>query len=170
MGTAIYGFSFLMVFTFSSLFHWNRNEKIRKLFLILDHISIYFLIAGTYTPFILIFINNDFGMTLLCILWSLTLLGIFFKIFYTGRFEVLSTIIYLIMGWMLLTGANEFFANMPAPVITLIIIGAVLYSIGVLFYIKRLVTYHHAVWHLFVLFAAICHFSAVLISVPLPTL
>jgi hemolysin III len=121
-----------MVFTFSSLFHWNTNAKIRRLFLILDHISIYFLIAGTYTPFILIFINNSFGMTLLFVLWGLTLLGIFFKIFYTGRFEIVSTIIYLAMGWMLLTGANEFFANMPSPVITLIIIGAVLYSIGVM--------------------------------------
>jgi hemolysin III len=167
IGTAVYGFSFLMVFTFSSLFHWNRNEKIRRLFLILDHISIYFLIAGTYTPFILIFINNSFGMMLLSVLWGLTLLGIFFKIFYTGRFEIVSTIIYLIMGWMLLTGANEFFANMPSSVITLIITGAALYSIGVLFYIKRLFAYHHAVWHLFVLSAAICHFSAVFMSVPL---
>ena len=166
IGTAVYGFSFLMVFTFSSLFHWNRNEKIRKLYLILDHISIYFLIAGTYTPFILIFINNSFGMILLSVLWGLTLLGIFFKIFYTGRFEIISTIIYLTMGWMLLTGANEFFANMPSPVITLIITGAALYSIGVLFYVKRFFAYHHAVWHLFVLSAAICHFSAVLISVP----
>lgn len=166
IGTVIYGFSFLMVFTFSSLFHWNTNAKVRKLFLILDHISIYFLIAGTYTPFILIFINNSFGMTLLSVLWGLTLLGIFFKIFYTGRFEIVSTIIYLAMGWMLLAGANEFFANMPSPIVTLIITGAVLYSIGVLFYIKRFFAYHHAVWHLFVLSAAICHFSAVLMSVP----
>ena len=169
VGTAVYGFSFLMVFTFSSLFHWYRNEKMRRLFLILDHISIYFLIAGTYTPFVLIFINNSFGMILLSVLWGLTLIGIFFKIFYAGRFEILSTIIYLIMGWMLLTGANEFFANMPSPVITLIITGAVLYSIGIIFYVKRLFAYHHAVWHLFVLFAAICHFSAVLISVPAGT-
>ena len=166
IGTAVYGLSFLMVFTFSSLFHWNTNAKIRRLFLILDHISIYFLIAGTYTPFILIFINNSFGMMLLSVLWGLTLLGIFFKIFYTGRFETVSTIIYVIMGWMLLTGAQEFFANMPSSVVSLIITGAVLYSIGVIFYIKRFFAYHHAVWHLFVLSAAICHFSAVLMSVP----
>ena len=165
-GTIIYGFSFLMVFTFSTLFHWHTNAKMRKLFLILDHISIYFLIAGTYTPFILIFINNSFGMMLLSVLWSLTLLGIFFKIFYTGRFEIISTLIYLIMGWMLLAGAREFFANMPSPIIVLIITGAALYSIGVLFYIWRFFAYNHAVWHLFVLSAAICHFSAVLMSVP----
>lgn len=165
-GTAIYGFSFLMVFTFSSLFHWQTSSGIRKLFLILDHISIYFLIAGTYTPFILIFINNTFGMILLTVLWGLTLLGIFFKIFYTGRFEIVSTLIYLLMGWMLLTGAKQFFENMPPSVIFLIITGAILYSIGVIFYVKRFFRYHHAVWHLFVLFAAICHFSAILMSVP----
>ncbi|MBC7828865.1 MAG: hemolysin III family protein [Chitinophagaceae bacterium] len=166
LGTAIYGCSFLMVFTFSSLFHWYTKSKIRRLFLILDHISIYFFIAGTYTPFILIFINNNFGMMLLSVLWSLTLLGIFFKIFYTGRFEIISTIIYLVMGWMLLIGAKEFFANMPFAIAALVITGAILYSIGVLFYIKRFFAYHHAVWHLFVLSAAICHFSAVLMSVP----
>jgi len=155
-----------MVFTFSSLFHWHTKAKIRKLFMILDHISIYFLIAGTYTPFILIFINNSFGFMLLSVLWSLTLIGIFFKIFYTGRFEYLSTIIYLLMGWMLLTGAREFFANMPHSIVVLILTGAGLYSIGVLFYLWRFFAYHHAVWHLFVLSAAICHFSAILMSVP----
>lgn len=165
-GTIIYGFSFLMVFTFSTLFHWHTNTKMRKLFLILDHISIYFLIAGTYTPFILIFINNGFGMMLLTVLWGLTLLGIFFKIFYTGRFEVISTIIYLLMGWMLLSSVEDFFANMPYSVIVLIITGAALYSIGVLFYIWRFFAYNHTVWHLFVLSAAICHFTAVLMSVP----
>ena len=165
-GTFVYGFSFLMVFTFSSLFHWHTNPKFRKLFLVLDHISIYFLIAGTYTPFILIFINNSFGMMLLSILWSLTIVGVIFKIFYAGRFEIISTIIYLLMGWMLLTGADEFFARMPSPIITLIIVGAGLYTVGVLFYIWRFFAYNHAVWHLFVLSAAICHFSAVLMSVP----
>lgn len=165
-GSVVYGFSFLMVFTFSTLFHWHTNVKMRRLFLILDHISIYFLIAGTYTPFILIFINNHFGMVLLSVLWSLTLLGVFFKIFFTGRFEIISTIIYLAMGWMLLVGAREFFANMPRSVIVLIVTGAGLYSIGVLFYIWRFYAYNHAIWHLFVLSAAICHFSAVLLSVP----
>jgi hemolysin III len=164
-GIILYGLSFLMVFTFSTLFHWPSNNKLRKVFLILDHISIYFLIAGTYTPFILIFINNSFGMLLLSVLWSLTLLGTFFKIFYTDRFKLVSTAIYVAMGWMLLIGVREFFANMPHPIVVLIVTGGVLYSIGVLFYIWRFFAYTHVVWHLFVLSAAICHFSAVLMSV-----
>ena len=105
-------------------------------------------------------------MMLLSVLWGLTLLGIFFKIFYTGRFEIVSSVIYLAMGWMLLTGADQFFSNMPRSIASLVIGGAVLYSVGVLFYVKRLFAYHHAVWHLFVLTAAICHFSAVMMAVP----
>ena len=132
---------------------------------IMDHISIYFLIAGTYTPFILIFVNNSFGMILLGVLWGLTALGTLFKTFFTGKFEIVSTVIYLAMGWMLLTGADTFFANMPYQIMALIVAGGILYSVGVIFYIWRMFTYHHAVWHLFVLGGAICHYSAVLLAV-----
>lgn len=164
-GTSVYGASFLMVFTCSTLFHCQKEGRRRQLFKIMDHISIYFLIAGTYTPFILIFVNNTFGMILLCILWGLTLLGTIFKTFCTGKFEIVSTIIYLAMGWILLTGADTFFENMPYHIIFLIVAGGVLYSVGVLFYIWRWFAYHHAVWHLFVLAAAICHYSAVLLAI-----
>ena len=163
-GASVYGFSFLMVFTCSTLFHCQKEGKTRQLFKIMDHISIYFLIAGTYTPFILIFVNNTFGMILLCVLWGLTLVGTIFKTFCTGKFEIVSTLIYLAMGWMLLAGGNAFFENMPYQIAALIIAGGVLYSVGVIFYIWRMFTYHHVVWHLFVLFAAICHFSAVLLA------
>src|SRR5437870_829879 len=144
-GAGIYGLSFLMLFTFSTLFHWEKEGRIRKILKILDHISIYFLIAGTYTPFILIFVNNSFGITILSVLWALTLLGVVFKTFFTGKFDTLSTLVYLIMGWILLTGANAFFANMPATVIVLIICGCCLYTVGVIFYIWRWFAYHHAI-------------------------
>jgi hemolysin III len=165
-GISLYGVSFLMVFTFSTLFHLQREGgKTRHLFKILDHISIYFFIAGTYTPFILIFVNNSFGLTLLAVLWTLALAGTVFKSFYCGRFEIISTIIYLAMGWMLLTGANAFFANMPSSVMWLIIAGAILFTVGVIFYIWRWFVYHHAVWHVLVLAGAICHYVAVLKAV-----
>lgn len=164
-GTSVYGFSFLMVFTCSTLFHCQKEGKTRRLLKIMDHISIYFLIAGTYTPFILIFVDNNFGMIMLVVLWGLTLMGTIFKTFYTGKFEIISTIIYLAMGWMLLAGADTFFENMPYQIIALIVGGGILYSVGVIFYIWRLFTYHHAVWHLFVLGGAICHYSAVLLAV-----
>ncbi|HYF31222.1 MAG TPA: hemolysin III family protein [Chitinophagaceae bacterium] len=164
-GTSVYGFSFLMVFTCSTLFHCQKEGRTRKLFKIMDHISIYFLIAGTYTPFILIFVNNHFGMVLLSVLWGLTIIGTIFKTFCTGKFEIVSTVIYLAMGWALLAGADTFFAKMPYQIVVLIVAGGVLYSVGVIFYIWRLFTYHHAVWHLFVLSAAICHYTAVLLAI-----
>lgn len=165
VGTAIYGFSFLMVFTFSTLYHGFQHQRIKRLMKIFDHISIYFLIAGTYTPFLLIYMNNNLGITLLIILWSLTFAGTIFKCFFCGRWEIFSTIIYLAMGWIMLVAGRNFFTNMPTSVIALIITGAALYTSGVSFYIWEKGTYSHAVWHSFVLVAAICHYVAILISV-----
>src|SRR5690606_3315922 len=105
------GFSFLMVFTFSTLYHGFQHEKVKRLMKIFDHISIYYLIAGTYTPFLLIYMNNRMGITLLIILWTLTFLGTIYKCFFTGRWEIFSTIIYLAMGWIMLAAGKSFFAN-----------------------------------------------------------
>jgi hemolysin III len=164
-GAAIYGCCFLMLFTFSTLYHGFKQPAIKGKLKILDHISIYFLIAGTYTPFILIFVNNTFGKSLLVILWGLTAIGIIFKLYFTGRFEIMSTIIYILMGWILFAGGKTFFAQMPESVILLLTMGGILYSLGVIFYLWKKYTYHHVIWHLFVLAAAICHFAAVFISV-----
>lgn len=164
-GTVIYGLSFLAVFFSSTSFHFQGPGRRRELLKVLDHISIYFLIAGTYTPFILMFVNNDFGMRLLYTLWGLTAFGVVFKLFFTGRFEWLSIIIYIAMGWMLFSGGTRFFDGMPTSVIWLIIAGGISYTAGVFFYARRWFTYHHAVWHLFSLAGAICHFTAVAMSV-----
>ena len=165
VGTGVYGFSFLMVFTFSTLYHGFQHEKVKRAFKILDHISIYFLIAGTYTPLVLIYQHNSFGIGLLIALWSLTLLGTIFKIFFCGRWEILSTIIYVMMGWSMLAGGTSFFAPMPQDVLLMVLAGGVLYSLGVIFYVWEKYFYSHAVWHSFVLIAAICHYVAILLSV-----
>jgi hemolysin III len=165
VGASIYGFTFLMLFTFSTTYHGFQHPQVKKVLEVFDHISIYFLIAGTYTPFILIYLRNPFGNMLLIILWGLTLLGILFKIFFTGRFEIVSVIIYVAMGWILLIGGKRFFNNMPRDVVTFIIIGGALYSIGIIFYFWNTFKWHHAVWHFLVLAAAVCHYVAVLLSV-----
>lgn len=164
-GSVIYGCCFVLLFTASTLYHGFSKPKLKERLKILDHISIYFLIAGTYTPFILIYVNNSFGMTLLVVLWSLTLIGVFFKLYFTGQFELVSTAIYVLMGWILFVGGKSFFKEMPVPVITLLATGGALYSLGVIFYLWKKYTYHHVIWHLFVLAAAVCHYVAVLISV-----
>jgi hemolysin III len=164
-GAIVYACCFLMVFISSTFYHAFTPSRRKEIWKIIDHISIYFLIAGTYTPIILIFVNNSFGITLLVILWCLTIIGIVFKIFYTGKFEILSTVLYLLMGWILFTDSNAFFRDMPDRIIGLISAGGVLYSIGVVFYLWHKYTYHHVIWHLFVLAAAICHYAAVLQAV-----
>jgi len=165
IGSSIYGFCFLMVFTFSTLYHGFQHEKVKRALKILDHISIYYLIAGTYTPLILIYNNNSFGITLLCVLWSLTIVGTVFKVFYCGRWEIISTAIYLLMGWSMLAGGNSFFERMPHAVLQMVIAGGIIYSLGVIFYLWDKYFYSHALWNLFVLAAAICHYVAILLSV-----
>ena len=164
VGSGIYGFCFLFMFTSSTIYHFAQEALVRKIFKILDHISIYFLIAGTYTPFLLVYVNNSFGITILSILWGLTLIGIFLKIYFTGRYEILSTIVYLLMGWIMIMGGRRFFDQLPVSVLIFIWIGGGLYSIGVIFYLWDKYYYMHATWHLFVLTAAICHYVAVLLA------
>ena len=165
IGAAIYGFCFLQLFTFSTLYHGFQHAQVKRVLEILDHISIYFLIAGTYTPFLLIYLNNTFGISLLVILWSLTALGIIFKLFFTGRWNVLSTIIYIFMGCIMIFGGRTFFVEIPGDVMTMILIGGGLYLLGVIFYLWEKYPFNHAVWHFFVLAAAVCHYVAILLAV-----
>lgn len=165
VGASVYGFCFLMLFTFSTLYHGFQQPKVKQVLQIFDHISIYFLIAGTYTPFILNYLYNTTGILMLSVLWGLVLIGIFFKIFFVNRFNILSTIVYLLMGWMMVWGGKTFFVSIPFSVLVLIGIGGALYSIGVIFYLMEKWKWHHIVWHLFVLAAAICHYVAVLLTV-----
>ncbi len=165
VGASVYGFCFLLLFTFSTLYHAFQHPRVKKVLHVFDHVSIYFLIAGTYTPFLLNYMMNATGITMLVVLWSLTFLGIFFKLFFTGRFNFISTLIYVGMGWILLFSGKQFFQAVPWPVLLMIIIGGVLYSLGVIFYLWEKLYYHHVIWHLFVLAAAICHYVAVLLMV-----
>lgn len=165
IGVCVYGFCFLMLFTFSTLYHGFQQPHVKQVLLFFDYISIYFFIAGTYTPFILDYLFNTTGITMLCVLWGLVFIGIIFKIYFSGRLEILSTIIYLLMGWIMVWGGKQFFVSLPAPVIIMIVIGGGLYTIGIIFYLMEKWKWHHIVWHSFVLAAALCHYVAVLLTV-----
>jgi hemolysin III len=165
IGAAIYGFCFLQLFTFSTLYHGFQNTQVKRTLEILDHISIYFLIAGTYTPFLLLYLNNSFGISLLSVLWGLTAIGIFFKIFFIGKWKNFSTIIYITMGCIMVVGGRTFFESIPQDILTMILIGCGLYLIGVVFYLWDKYPYNHAIWHFFVLAAAVCHYVAILLAV-----
>jgi hemolysin III len=167
IGAAIYGFCFLQLFTFSTLYHGFQQVQVKRALEIFDHISIYFLISGTYTPFLLIYMNNSFGITLLAILWGLTAMGIVFKIFFTGRWNIVSTMIYIGMGCIMVVGGRTFFTSIPSDVLIMIFVGGALYLLGVVFYLWEKYPYNHAVWHFFVLAAAVCHYIAILLAVRL---
>jgi hemolysin III len=165
IGAAIYGFCFLQLFTFSTLYHGIQHAQAKRTLEILDHISIFFLIAGTYTPFLLMYMPFSFGITLLAVLWGLTALGIIFKIFFTGKWKVFSTLIYIAMGFIMIVGGRTFFESIPSNILTMILIGCGLYLVGVVFYLWTKYRYNHAVWHFFVLAAAVCHYVSILLAV-----
>jgi hemolysin III len=164
VGAGVYGFCYLLLFTNSTIYHLATEKAVKNVFKIFDHISIYFLIAGTYTPFLLMYMNNAFGITLLSVLGGLTIIGIFFKIRYTGKFEIISTIIYVLMGCILVVGGRKFFGYLPDSVVIFICIGGGIYILGIFFYLWDKYIYTHAVWHIMVLTAAICHYIAVLLA------
>lgn len=164
IGAGVYGFSFLLLFTNSTVFHLAKDTAIKQAFEKFDHISIFFLIAGTYTPFLLVYMNDTFGISLLCVLWGLTLIGSIMKIWLTGKFNVISTIIYMLMGWIMVVGGDRFFNYLPGPVLVLMLVGCGLYSLGIVFYLYKRNLNAHTLWHILVLAAAICHYVAVLLA------
>ena len=164
-GACIYGFTFLMVFSFSTGYHGFQQPRIKRILEILDHISIYFLIAGTYTPLVIAYFNNTSGKIILVVLWGLTLAGIFFKVCFGCRYNLLSTIVYLLMGWILVWTGGDFLRAMPSSVAGFILLGGALYTVGVVFFLWEKLTWHHAIWHSFALSGAICHYIAILMTV-----
>ena len=165
MRVGIYGLCFLATFTFSTLFHGYKAEKIKCKLEKCDRVSIYFFIAGTYTPFVLFYMYNSTGIALLISIWMLVLFGLIYEIFLVKKYFFISLFIYLGMGLMFVLVINQFFKSMPALVINLILTGVALYCIGVVFYVWKKWRYHHAIWHAFVLMASICHYVAVLETV-----
>jgi len=161
-GSIVYGIGFLMVFGFSSLYHAQKEVRKRHVMKIWDHISIYYLIAGTYTPFLLAYAEPLDATNLLIILWGLALCGTVFKIFFTGKYRVISTLIYVAMGWMVVFSPESFKENLPEEQFFWIAAGGASYSIGVVFYLVKKIPYHHAIWHVFVLGGAFCHYIGVL--------
>lgn len=160
-GSIIFWITLLMVYTSSTLYHSSYNLKQRRRYRTLDHICIYFLIAGSYTPIILYYFRDTRGWLILGTLWGMTLLGSIFKLFYTHKFKKLSTAVYLLMGWLAILIINPILETLPVDAITCIVIGGASYTIGVVFYLWSKLYMNHFIWHLFVLGGSMSHFLAV---------
>jgi hemolysin III len=159
----IFGLSLLVLYSASTLYHSVRNPVWKRRLRVLDHASIYLLIAGSYTPFLLVHMREtSVGWLMLVIVWSMALLGIAFKTVFTGRFEIVATAAYVVMGWLALFGYREMMSAVPPGGVTLIFAGGITYTLGVIFYAWQKLPYNHAIWHLFVMGGSLFHFFAVL--------
>ena len=165
VGAAIFGATLVLLYTMSTLYHALRNPRAKRVFKILDHSAIYLLIAGTYTPFCLATLRGGWGWSLFGVVWGLAAAGVVFKSVFIGRFEILSTAVYLAMGWMVMVAAVPLWRALPAPGMAWLMAGGACYTLGVAFYAWHRLKFHHAVWHLFVLGGSLCHVVAVLGSV-----
>ncbi|WP_372810836.1 hemolysin III family protein [Litorivivens sp.] len=158
---SIFGASLTLLYLSSTLYHGFRSPTLKRIFKMLDHCAIYLLIAGTYTPFLLVNLRNGTGWTVFAVIWGLALAGIILKLTLGHRLKALRVIIYLIMGWLALLIASPLGASLPATALNLIIVGGIVYTLGVVFYLAKAIPFNHAIWHLFVLGGSICHFFAV---------
>ena len=157
----IFGAALILMYTTSSIFHALKWNKAKEIFEILDHSVIYVLIASTYTPFLLIVVGGKEGITLLVIEWLICILGIVFKSFFVQKFVVFSTLLYIIMVWLVVFVWSDLLASISNLSLIFLILGGLFYTIGTLFYMWRLFKYHHLVWHIFVIFGSIAHFFSV---------
>jgi hemolysin III len=165
----IYGITMILLYMSSTLVHSFPKGKVKDLFEIFDHSSIYLFIAGTYTPFLFIVIKGALGWTLFGIIWGIALSGVVFKSFFVKKFIFLSTLFYILMGWLIVFAWKPLIETMPDNGLVLLVIGGALYTIGTIFYMWRSFPFHHAVWHVFVLAGTAVHFFAVLFYVlPMP--
>jgi hemolysin III len=161
----IFGVTMLLLYMSSTLLHSLPEGKAKDVFEIFDHSSIYFFIAGTYTPFLLIVIKGAMGWTLFGVVWGLAIAGTIFKCFFVKKYLFTSTLLYVVMGWLIVFAWKSLAANLSPQGMTYLIIGGALYTLGAIFYVWRGFKYHHAVWHLFVIAGSTAHFFCVLLYV-----
>jgi len=165
---AVFGASILLLYTVSSVYHAVMHPRAKKVLEVCDHMAIYFLIAGSYTPFTLVTLRPQhpaLAWTIFGLVWGLTAAGVVFKIFTTGRLRVVSTLAYIGMGWIAVFAVKPLLAALPGAGFVWLATGGGLYTLGTVFYLWRIMPFHHAIWHLFVLAGTICHFFCVLFYV-----
>ena len=162
---SIFGVSLILLYTASTLYHSFRKPRIKRILKILDHSCIYLLIAGTYTPFLIITLRGILGWVMLGLIWLFAIVGVTLKILFVNRFKIVSVITYVFMGWIIIFAIKPLVNSLPLHGIVWLVAGGVTYTLGVIFYVWKNLPFSHAIWHLFVLGGSICHFFAVLFHV-----
>jgi hemolysin III len=160
---SIFGVSLILLYLASTLYHSFQNPRLKKIFKSLDHAAIYLLIAGSYTPFLLVGDRSTLDWILMIVVWVLALVGVSFKLVFAHKFQKASVITYLFMGWLSVVAIREMLTNLPTGGVIWLAAGGVVYTVGVIFYLLKKVRYTHAIWHLFVLGGSACHYFGVLL-------
>ena len=158
----IYGFSLIVLYAASTFYHAAKDPRLRRKLNIFDHAAIYVLIAGTYTPFTILVLEGFLGWIIFGLTWTFALTGIILKLFYTGRFDKLSTALYLLMGWQIMFVINPLMERFSTEGLQLLFAGGVFYTIGAILYSIKKLPYNHAIFHVFVLLGSVCHFFSVI--------
>lgn len=154
----VYGLSIIILFLASTLYHASTSEANKHRYRIVDHISIYLLIAGTYTPVLLLALGESRGWPLFYSVWGIAGFGVILKLFFTGKFEVFSTLLYLVMGWLIVFDFSNLSDFLGPQGVLWLFAGGLFYTVGIVFYALQKLPYNHVIWHFFVLAGAICHF------------
>jgi len=165
LALALYGLGLLAMLGCSALYNLSGHGRWKLIFRRLDHAAIFVMIAGTYTPFMVVVLGGAWGFGLLAFVWSVALAGVALKLFWPQRLDRLSVAAYLLLGWSIVVAAGPLLGAISVPGLVLLIAGGALYSLGVVFHLWQRLPYQNAIWHAFVLAAAACHFSAVLSEV-----
>jgi len=164
-GCTVFGVTLVLLYSASTLYHSLRTPRLKRILKILDHTAIYLLIAGTYTPFTLVNLRGFWGWTLFSLVWGLSVFGIVWKFFHAERFQIISTLTYLAMGWLVLIAIKPVTIALPLSGILWLVAGGFFYTVGVLFFALKRLPYNHAIWHVFVLAGSTCHYFAVMFAV-----
>ena len=167
---SVYGSTLILLYLVSTLYHSVTAPRAKQVLRLIDHIAIYLLIAGTYTPFMLLTLRGGWGWSLFGVIWGLAIVGSVFKILFIGRFRKTSVVIYLLMGWLLMVGLKPLLASLPLAGFVWLMAGGAAYTLGVVFYAWKSLPHHHAIWHVFVMLGSTCHFFAVMLhTLPPPS-
>lgn len=165
---SIFGFTLTLLYTMSTLYHSFHPPQLKKIFQKLDHVSIYLLIAGTYTPYMMVTLRDHGGLIMLILIWTLALIGLLLDVLIRNRIEWLQLLIYLVMGWICTLNYSELQAAMPAWGVLWLTLGGIAYTGGTVFYVldnMKKLRHAHGIWHLFVLSGSICHFISIAVYV-----
>lgn len=164
-GCTTFGITLVLLYAASTMYHTFHAHRLNRVFKILDHTAIYLLIAGTYTPFTLVNLRGFWGWTLFGLVWGLSVFGILWKLFHVERFQIVSTLVYVAMGWLVLIAIKPVMSAVPLSGMVWLFAGGLFYTVGVLFFAWKRVPYNHAIWHVFVMAGSICHYFAVMFYV-----